>query len=243
VGQVQGLGQAVELSDGGLGRSELFIGTSHVSNVSSWDTCVAAVGRGSDALGAAPASSSSLVCTAMLSPCSQHFFILCMSPRAFHHLLPCPGPNPQPFCSLLLFLRLGSALPLPPLALQPSHHLFYTLLQLSDALLQSPGFPRSCLHVSFFITLHKPIVPNRLMALSSQHKSCSQPPNHPQAAASSLLFTGELQKTSHSQQIIVTQRFLIMYLPLPFFCLPVCGAGSVCTMTGAVVCPLGTARL
>ena len=80
VGQVQGLGQAVEPSDGGLGISGLFIGTSQVSSVSGCDTCVAAVRRGTDGLEAAPACSSTLVCTPLLSPRSQHFLILCLSP-------------------------------------------------------------------------------------------------------------------------------------------------------------------
>lgn len=76
-------------------------------------------------------------------------------PVTLSHLLPCPVPRPLLFCSLLAF----PALPLPPLsAMHPSPVLHY---QLSDPLLQSPGFPRSSLHVALFLTLNKLILPNR----------------------------------------------------------------------------------
>lgn len=115
-------------------------------------------------------------CIPLLLPCSQHFLILCLSPWASHHLLPCPVPNPQPLDSLLLFSSQDQALPLPPLCLQPSHHQFYTLLQLSDPLLQGPGFPRSCLHVSLFLTLNKPITWNRTMSFPTPETNPA--PNH-----------------------------------------------------------------
>lgn len=175
-------------------------------------------------------------------PRCHHAPSTCSSSACHPELLPPAAlPCPQSLYSPLLSLRPCHCL----LCLYNPPITSLTLPQLSDPLLQALRLPRSCLHVSLFLTLNKPILPKANVFPHLQDKSFSQPLNHPQAAASTLLFKGKLQKTSHCQQIIVTQRFLIMCLPLPFFCPSVCRAGPVCIAAGAVVhcVSLGTARL
>lgn len=89
-------------------------------------------------------------------PCCHHTPSPYPSPVTLSLLPPAALPCPQ---SQLLYPC--PALPLPPVFLQPTHHQFYTLPQLSHSLFYTPEFPGSCLDVSFFPTLNKPVLLNR----------------------------------------------------------------------------------
>lgn len=224
----------MEPTDGGLGTSGLSIGTSQVSNVSGWDTCGCSEERyrwlGGSTSFFQHAHVYSLAVTTL--PALSH------PPPVIPSFLP-PAALSCPQTPSLLF---PACLPktLPSLAITSSVSTTHPLLVLHSppALWPSsapPGFPISCFHVSFF-TLNKPILPNRSMSFPTLKSSPA--PNHltiPKLQPQ-LFFKGELQKTSHSQQIIITQRFLIMYLLLPFCC-PVCRAGTVCTASGPLRAP------
>lgn len=121
---------------------------------------------------AAAASPSTPMCPPLLSPCSQHFLILHLSPWGFHHCCLALSPIPHPFTPCF-----SSQDPAQPRCCLPCiYNQFYTLPQLSDSLLQAPGFPRSYLHVSLCLAPNKPVLPNR--SISFPTLKTNPPLNH-----------------------------------------------------------------
>lgn len=192
---------------------------------------MAAARRGTKVLEAAPAFSSAPVCTPLLSPHSQHL----SSPVTLSLLPLCHVPSPQLFYPCLPSQRLPSSAIASSFSTTHTSPVLYSP-QPSHSLFQAPGYPRSCLDY------YSPPFTNQFCQ-TVQHlsppedKSCSQPLNHPLVAASTLLFKGDLEKISHCQQISVLQRFLIMYLPLPFSC-PAVGKVAEHLMLWPIACPL-----
>lgn len=153
-GLLQGLGQAVQPSDGSWAQEGFSLPPGRLQLGHTWLQ-----------QGEAPVAwkqhlpSPEHLC--VLS-CCHHTPSTYPPPTSLNFLPPAlPCPHSPTLLSLPAFPEASPALPLPPAFLQPTHHQFYTLPQLSHSLFQAPVFPRSCLDVSLFSTLNKPILPNR----------------------------------------------------------------------------------
>lgn len=196
---------------------------------------MAAARRGTSGLEAAPAFSSTPVCT----PCCHHTPSPYPPPVTLSLLPPAAFPCPQsPILLSLLAIPEAAQLCHCLLSFYSPHITSFTLtlssLTLSFKLLGFPDpvwmYPYSPPCTNQFCQTDQHLSP-------PEDKSCSQPFNHPQVAASTLLFKGDLEKTSRCQQISVLQRFLIMYLPLPFSC-PAVGKVAEHLVLWPIVCPL-----